>query len=70
MGNKNSYDLGSQLEGDGTLNIYENAVIIAYLQVGEVLGIRLTLKEHDQVVHMAKQFKWGRNSFLQMWSNA
>lgn len=53
-----------QLEGEGALDIYENALIIAYLQVCEVWDIRLTPKEHDQVVHKAKQFKWERNSFL------
>jgi endo-alpha-1,4-polygalactosaminidase (GH114 family) len=69
-GNKNSCDLDIQLEGDGALDISENALIIAYLQVGEVLDVRLTPKEHDHVVHRAKQFKWEGNSLLQVWSNA
>lgn len=45
--NKNSYDLDIQLEGDGALDMCENALIIAYLQVGKVLDVRLTSKEHD-----------------------
>jgi hypothetical protein len=53
MGNKNSCDLDIKLEGDGALDTYENAVIIANLQVGEVLDIRLTSKEHDQIVYRA-----------------
>jgi len=66
-GYKNSFDLDIQLEGDGALDIYENALIIAYLQVGEVLDVMLTYKEHEQVVHRAKQFKWEKNSLLQVW---
>jgi len=47
------------MEGNGALDIYDDAPIIAYLQAGEVL-IRLTPKERDCVVHRAKWFKWGQ----------
>ncbi len=43
MGNENSRDLEIELKGDGDFNIYENAHVIAYLQVSEV-SIGLTPK--------------------------
>jgi hypothetical protein len=52
MGNGDSKDVNIELEGDGALDIYENAFINVYLQVGEVLD-GLTTKEHDQVLHRA-----------------
>jgi len=48
-----SHDVDMELEGNGVQDIYEDAFVIAYLQVGEIL-IRLTLKEQDHVVHRAK----------------
>jgi hypothetical protein len=42
-----------ELRGNGALKIYDDALVIAYLQVGEVL-IGLTPKEWDHVVHKAK----------------
>jgi hypothetical protein len=42
-----------ELKGNGTLDIYDHAPIIAYLQAGEV-PIGLTPKERDRVVHKAK----------------
>jgi hypothetical protein len=48
-----SHDADMELEGNGVQDIYEDAFVIAYLQVGEIL-IRLTLKEQDHVVHRAK----------------
>jgi len=51
--------------GNDALNIYDDAPLIAYLQVGEV-PIGLTLKERDHVVHRAKHFKWEGNFFLWM----
>jgi hypothetical protein len=59
MGDENSCDLEIELKGDGALDIHEDATIIAHLQVNEVL-VRLALKEHDQVVHRVKLFKWKR----------
>jgi hypothetical protein len=53
-------------EGNGALNIYDDAPIIAYLQASEIL-IGLTPKEQDHVVHRAKRFKWEGNSLLCMW---
>jgi hypothetical protein len=50
------------------LNIYDDAPIIAYLQVGEFL-IGLTPKERDYVVHRPKWFKWEGNSLLWTWAN-
>jgi hypothetical protein len=55
-----------ELEGNGALDIYDDALVIAYLQVGEV-PIGLTPKERDHVVHRAKRFKWEGNSLLWMW---
>jgi hypothetical protein len=52
-----------ELEGNGALDIYDDAPIIAYLQASEV-PIRLTPKEKDHVVDKAKRFKWEGNSFL------
>jgi hypothetical protein len=55
-------------KGNGALDIYDDALVIAYLQEGEI-PIRLTPKERDHVVHRAKQFKWEGNSLLRMWAN-
>jgi hypothetical protein len=52
-----------ELESEGALDIHENALVITYLQGSEVL-IGLTPKEHDHVVHRAKQFRWKNNSPL------
>jgi hypothetical protein len=43
--------------------MYEDAHIVAYLNVGEV-PTKLTPKEHDQVMFKTKQFKWEDNSLL------
>ncbi len=50
------------------MDIYDDALVIAYLQASEV-PIGLTLKEKDRVVHRAKHFKLKGNSFLWMWAN-
>jgi hypothetical protein len=42
-----------ELEGNGAMDIYDNALVIAYLQTWEVL-IGSTPKEKDCVVHRAK----------------
>jgi hypothetical protein len=55
-----------ELEGNGALDIYDDAPIITYLQVGEV-PIGLTPNEKDCVVRRAKRFKWEGNSLLRMW---
>jgi hypothetical protein len=57
------HDVDMESEGNGALDIYDDALVIAYLQVGEV-PIGLTPKERDHVVHRAKRFKWEGNSFL------
>ncbi len=51
------HDVDMELEGNGALNIYDDALVIAYLQASEVL-IGLTPKERDHIVPRAKQFKW------------
>ncbi len=51
------HDVDMELEGNGALDIYDDAPIIAYLQASEI-SIRLTPKERDRVVHKAKWFKW------------
>jgi hypothetical protein len=53
MGTGDSYDVKIDLKNDGALDIKENAYVIAYLQINEVL-IGLTPKEHDWVMHKAK----------------
>ncbi len=63
MGNEDSHDLEIELEGDGVLDIYENALVIAYLQASEIL-IGLTPKERNHIVHRVKWFKWESNPFL------
>ncbi len=65
MDDGDSHDVDMDLEGNGALDIYDDAFVIAYLQVGEVL-VGLTPKERDHVVHKAKRFKWEGNSLLQM----
>ncbi len=50
------YDVNMESKGNGALNIYDDAPIIAYLQASEVL-IGLTPKEKGHAVHRAKQFK-------------
>jgi len=62
------HDVDMELEGNGALDIYDDAPIIAYLQACEV-PIGLTPKEKDRVVHRVKWFKWEGNSLLQMWAN-
>jgi len=51
MGNKDSHDLDIELESDGVFDIYEYVLIIAYLQICEIL-VGLTPKECDRVVHI------------------
>ncbi len=52
MGNGGSHDAYVEPKGNGAL-IDENALVIAYLQIGKVL-IRFTPKECDCIVHRAK----------------
>jgi len=63
MGNENSHDLEIEHEGDGVLDIYENALVIAYLQASEIF-IELIPKEHDQVMHWATWCKWEKQFSL------
>ncbi len=67
MNIKDSHGVDIELEGDGGINIYDDAPIIAYLQANEFF-IWLTLKEQNHVVHRAKWLKWESNSFLHMWA--
>jgi hypothetical protein len=60
------HDVDMELKGNGALDIYDDASILAYLQESEV-PIGLTPKEKDCVVHRAKWFKWEGNSLLRMW---
>jgi hypothetical protein len=68
MDDGDPHDVNMELEGNGTLDIYDDALVIAYLQAGEV-PIGLTPKERDHVVHRAKRFKWECDFLLQMWAN-
>jgi len=68
MNTKDSHGVKIVLEGDDAFDIHDDAFVIAYLEVGEVL-IGLTSKEWNHVMHGAKQFKWEGDSFLQMWAN-
>jgi hypothetical protein len=63
-----THDVDMELEGNGTINIYDDAPIIVYLQVTEVM-IGLLTKEKDYVVRKAKQLKWEGNSLLWMWTD-
>jgi hypothetical protein len=47
------HDVNMELKGNDDLEIYDDAHVIAYLQVGEV-PIGLTPKDMDYVVHRAK----------------
>jgi hypothetical protein len=49
MGNEDYCDVNIELKGNVALNIYEDASIIAYLQIGEIL-IGFTPKENDHIV--------------------
>jgi hypothetical protein len=62
------HDADMELEGNGALDIYDDAPVIAYLRASEV-PIGLTPKEKDSVVHKAKRFKWEGNSLRRMWAN-
>ncbi len=62
------HDVDMELKGNGALDIYDDAPIIAYLQANEI-PIRLTPKVRNRVVHKAKQFKCEGDSFLWMWAN-
>jgi hypothetical protein len=56
-------------EGNGALNIYDDAPIVVYLQACEI-PIWLSPKKRDCVVHKAKWFKWeGNLTLLWMWAN-
>jgi len=46
MGNMNSHDANIVLEGNGALDIHEDAHVITYLQACEIL-VGLTPKECD-----------------------
>jgi hypothetical protein len=50
------------------LDIHEDAHVIAYLHIGEVL-VRLTPKKWDRIVHKAKWFRWEGNNLLRVWTN-
>ncbi len=67
MDDGDPHDVDMELEGNGALHIYDDALVIAYLQAWEIL-IGLTPKERDCVVHRAKRFKWEDNSLLWMWA--
>jgi hypothetical protein len=66
MGNGDSHEVDVELENEGALDIHEDALVITYLQGGEIL-IGLTPKEHDRVVHRANQFRWEANCPLWVW---
>jgi hypothetical protein len=70
MGGGDSQDANIEPNSDGALNIHVDALVIAYLQMGEI-SIGLTPKEQDQIVHKAKWCKWPweGNSFIRVWEN-
>jgi hypothetical protein len=63
-----SNDANMEMEGNGALDIYDDAHVMTYLQIGEVL-IRLLPKEKDDIVHKTKRFKWEGNSLLHVWED-
>jgi hypothetical protein len=56
MNDGDPHDVDMESKGNGVLDIYDDALVIVYLQTNEV-PIGLTPKERDHVVHRAKQFK-------------
>ncbi len=68
MDNGELGDVDIEPKGNGALNIYEYAFVIAYLQANEIL-VKLTPKDLDHIVHKANQFKCECNSLLQVWTN-
>jgi hypothetical protein len=58
-------DVDIEPKGDGALNIYEYAFVIAYLQANEIL-VKLTPKDFDHIMHKANQFKCKCNSLSQV----
>ncbi len=63
MGAKDSHDVNIELNGDGPLDISEDAIVITYMQTREVVT-RLTPKKCDGVMHRAKRFLWEGDSLL------
>ncbi len=53
MDDGDPHDVDMELEGNGAVDIYDDALIIAYLQIGEI-PIEITPKERDHVVHRTK----------------
>jgi hypothetical protein len=68
MDDGDPHDVDMESKGNGALDIYDDALVIAYLQASKI-PIGLTPKENDHVVHRAKQFRWEGNSFLWMWAD-
>ncbi len=66
MGNGESHDEDIEVKGNSALDIHEDALVITYLQVGEVF-VGLTPKEQDHVMHRSKWFRWESNSLLWVW---
>ncbi len=63
MGYESSCDANIEPKGNSVLDIHEDALVFAYLQVNEIPVI-LTPKECYQDVHKAKWLKWENNSLL------
>jgi hypothetical protein len=57
MDDGDPHDVNMESEGNGALDIYDDELVIAYLQASEI-PIGLTPKERNRVVHRAKCFKW------------
>jgi len=68
MRTKDSHDVNIELNGDGPLDISKDALVITYMQIGEVV-IRLTPKECDGVMHRAKRLLWEGDSLLHVWND-
>jgi hypothetical protein len=68
MDDGDPHDVDMESKGNGALDIYDDALVIAYLQASEI-PIGLIPKKRNCVVHRAKRFKWEGNSFLWMWAN-
>jgi hypothetical protein len=56
MGNGESQYEDIEFKRNGALDIHEDALVITYLQVGEV-SIGLTPKEQNYVMHRPKWFR-------------
>jgi hypothetical protein len=67
MGVGDSHEVDMESKSKRALDIHEDALVIAYLQIDEVLVELTPLEECDCVMHKAKWLRWEGNSLLRVW---